>query len=154
MSNVINVSPFATNILDLIDKPLVSEDGRNVVVRREGSDFVVYINGEQAYDTDDNLNASFYLNCMNVSRRTSPETGTVWRYTTAPVDYDGFGTQTIAVAGFSSEKKVRLVQIHSKHFHWQDCRYGSGMHCCLDKDKWQQLVKLGLATETTNQGDS
>jgi len=43
--------------------------------------------------------------------------------TTAPKDYDGFGTFTINAIG-----PKRWVLIEQEHFTWQTQRYGSGLH--------------------------
>jgi hypothetical protein len=45
--------------------------------------------------------------------------------TTAPVDYDGFGTFTI-----TEFEDVRTVLIRDEHYQWQTGRYGSGMKTC------------------------
>ena len=67
------------------------------------------------------------------------------RYTTAPVDYDGFGTVDHGIVGETSGKEVRLVGISPEHLDWQEMRYGSGMHCSHSKDSWNELVRHGLA---------
>lgn len=66
---IINVSPFATNILDLVDVPLVSIDGRNVLVRRPMTEFVIYVDGREDCRHFDNLSASYRLNMLEVSRK-------------------------------------------------------------------------------------
>ncbi len=43
--------------------------------------------------------------------------------TTAPIEYDGFGTFTINALG-----PKRWVLIEQEHFTWQTMRYGSGLH--------------------------
>ena len=68
------------------------------------------------------------------------------RYTTAPVDYDGFGTKCHGVVGTTCGKDVRLVGIDPDHLNWQDMRYGSGMHSCRTREDWDELVTFGLAT--------
>jgi hypothetical protein len=63
----INVSPFRTNVLDLVDRDdLVTQDGRKVEVRREYRDFVVIVDGKERVRTDDNLAASYCLNQVTV----------------------------------------------------------------------------------------
>ena len=59
----IDVSPFTTNILDLIDSPgLVTKDGTSVFVSRTmRGDFVINIGGEITV-TDSNTYASGILN--------------------------------------------------------------------------------------------
>lgn len=63
----INVSPYATNVLDLINIPLKDFDGREIIVRRQYMDFVIYIDGKEYNRTNDNLSASYMLNqlCVN-----------------------------------------------------------------------------------------
>lgn len=58
----INFSPYANNVLDYIDKPMVSSDGRNVKVTRINADFVICVNGEPYQRTRDNIQASSWLN--------------------------------------------------------------------------------------------
>lgn len=43
--------------------------------------------------------------------------------TTAPVNYDGFGTRTV-----SRDGAVRVVAIQPDHVVWQISRYASGLH--------------------------
>jgi len=50
------------------------------------------------------------------------------RFTTAPVEYDGFGTRTVRVIGRDNGRDVREVEIDERHLAWQETRYGSGMH--------------------------
>lgn len=54
-------------------------------------------------------------------------------YTTAPVDYDGFGTKTVrANCGLNNNGKIwRLIQIRNDAFQWQNGRNGSGMHATV-----------------------
>lgn len=63
----INISPFATNVLDLINTPLRSENGSDVIVRRSCNDFIIVVNGEEYRRTNDNLTASYALNMLRVS---------------------------------------------------------------------------------------
>lgn len=57
---------------------------------------------------------------------------TAW--TTAPTDYDGFGTET-AEGPFEWEKKpLRRVLIDPDYYSWQTGRYGSGGHGEWDED--------------------
>lgn len=57
-------SPFRDNVLDYIDQPLEDCEGRRVIVRRQGSDFVVLVGGVERLRTPDNLEVSFYLNTL------------------------------------------------------------------------------------------
>jgi len=65
----INVSPYATNVLDLVGaEDLSTRDGKPVRVAREGSDFVVYVDGQERSRTDINTSASYVLNMLDVGR--------------------------------------------------------------------------------------
>ena len=57
---------------------------------------------------------------------------TVW--TTAPADYDWFGTETIVECGEWHGKKLRSVLIDPDQYQGQTDRYFSGMHPSLDED--------------------
>lgn len=73
-----------------------------------------------------------------------PETVT---YTTAPKDYDSWGTHTVAVAGTTDNgKTVRKVASPPNYVEWQRDRYSSGLHMAVDETEWQKLVSYGLAT--------
>lgn len=58
----INFGPFSHNVLDYIDAPLTSKDGRDVIVKRVGMKFAIYVNGELYLETYDNISASYTLN--------------------------------------------------------------------------------------------
>ena len=61
---MINFSPYANNVLDYIDKPLRSKDGKSVKVSMSGMKFVIYVD-EQFYQvTSMNTQASSWLNQM------------------------------------------------------------------------------------------
>ena len=70
-------------------------------------------------------------------------------YTTAPVDYDGFGTKTLVErAGLTERgKAVRLVETPEEYTKWQRMRYGSGLHLAVDEGEWNKLLAYGLAKE-------
>ena len=58
----INFSPFATNVLDWVDKPgLTRPDGTPVKVTRDRSVFVITI-GEKRLTASSNVEASYILN--------------------------------------------------------------------------------------------
>ena len=63
----INVSPFATNVIDLIDKELVNSNGDLVVVKNCFNGFNVVVNGESKLICNDNLDVSRFLNTMEVA---------------------------------------------------------------------------------------
>lgn len=65
-----------------------------------------------------------------------PET----RYTTAPIDYDGFGTRTVFPdCGSDSGKTIRQVAIHAEHLQWQETRYSSGMHASWKPEDFDRM---------------
>ncbi len=68
----INFSPYATNILDAINIPLITADGKSVVIRRVGNLFVIYVDGEVYRETDDNISASYTLNSLGCSYKKEP----------------------------------------------------------------------------------
>lgn len=72
-------------------------------------------------------------------------------YTSAPVDYDGFGTETVCIAGVVGGKQVRKVATPAEHAEWQRNRYWSGS-CYLVKDsaEWEALVRYGLVVDAGN----
>lgn len=61
-------SPFGNNILDYIDKPLVTSSGRIVELTRRGMKFEVVIEPMliPIISTDDNLSVSYVLNQYEV----------------------------------------------------------------------------------------
>ena len=69
-------------------------------------------------------------------------------YTTAPVDYDGFGTQTWFDAGTDNGRPTRCVEVEIQHEEWQRGRYFSGCYSAYDERNWLSLVKCGLAIAT------
>jgi hypothetical protein len=54
--------------------------------------------------------------------------GWVERFTTAPADYDTFGTLHLRDAGDWNGKALRVVIIDPVHLNFQEMRYGSGLH--------------------------
>jgi len=68
-------------------------------------------------------------------------------FTTAPQDYDGFSTETAdenAGRDKSSGKIYRQVEMQDRDYNWQSSRYGSGMHCSMSQDQFNELVDAGL----------
>jgi hypothetical protein len=61
---------------------------------------------------------------------------THWRvvWTTAPADYDWFGTETVEECGDWYGKKLRKVVIEPAQFVGQTGRYGSGLHASWEED--------------------
>jgi hypothetical protein len=74
-------------------------------------------------------------------------------WTTAPVDYDGFGTMTIdGNVGMHCDKPLRKVTTPRRHVQWQRDRYGSGLHAALDEAGWGELrVSPGFCRENGNE---
>jgi hypothetical protein len=69
-------------------------------------------------------------------------------YTTAPADYDWFGTRTVRIAGRDKRgKTIRMVRSDPKHLQSQRDRYMSGLHMAVDETEWEKLVRYGLVTE-------
>jgi len=83
---------------------------------------------------------------------------TVVTYTTAPADYDGFGTRTDrAAVARSSGKLIRRVRTPAPHVNWQRMRYGSGLHMAADEAEFAKMREYGLlepAQRATEDGDS
>lgn len=64
----------------------------------------------------------------------------VLRVTSAPVDYDGFGTRTVytyALADSGRTRTFRTVDIQVDHLDWQTCRYASGLHTPMTVTEWE-----------------
>jgi hypothetical protein len=59
-----------------------------------------------------------------------------WRslWTTAPEDYDTFGTETVETCGDWHGKTLRRVLVDPVHADYQAGRYGSGMHGAWEED--------------------
>lgn len=71
-------------------------------------------------------------------------------YTTAPTDYDWFGTRTVALAGVDSRgKTIRKVSGPSNRVEAQRGRYASGLHMAVDETEWKKLVDYKLVTPST-----
>jgi len=74
---------------------------------------------------------------------------TVIVYTTAPADYDWFGTHTVKenVGATRNGKTVRKVEIPvGTRTDNQIGRYQSGLHMAVDQTEWDKLVGYELAT--------
>ena len=70
-------------------------------------------------------------------------------YTTAPEDYDWFGTRTVDPAAGTSQRgrAVRKVAGPAGRVEAQRARYGSGLHLAVDEAEWCKLVEYGLCKE-------
>lgn len=64
----------------------------------------------------------------------------VW--TTAPADYDGFGTETAESPVEWKGRQLRKVLVDPAFHDWQTGRYGSGGHCDWDEDPREIEAKL------------
>ena len=60
--------------------------------------------------------------------------GWIEHWTTAPADYDAFGTTTLAIEGDWRGRLLRRVLVHPHHDCYQVDRYGSGLHGAWDED--------------------
>ena len=78
---------------------------------------------------------------VNATKLTTVEEIT---YTTAPVDYDGFGTETLEIIGTwdggLSSGFVRRVSTPSEHITWQRARYESGCYLSCDRVTWAERM--------------
>jgi hypothetical protein len=101
---------------------------------------------EMTVDTDNRIAYRAEL----VSRE---EDGTrlVPTWTSAPVDYDGFGTVTVeADCGVYCGKPIRKVETPLKHLNWQRDRYGSGLHTAASAVEWNLIqASPGYARENS-----
>jgi len=80
---------------------------------------------------------------------TPPHERRVFTYTTAPSDYDWFGSATVRVVGHDKRgKPIRLVSSDPKYAQSQRERYMSGNHMAVDDAEWEKLVKYNLVTLT------
>jgi hypothetical protein len=61
-------------------------------------------------------------------------------YTTAPADYDGFGSETVRVLGCFNDKPLRQVETPLEHVQWQRDRYGSGLYPAFTEEQMATLV--------------
>lgn len=77
-------------------------------------------------------------------------------YTSAPPDYDGFGTLTVReCAGVlkSSGKVVREVRTPAEHVDWQRNRYYSGgIYATFTPAEFAQAVEYKLVVPAQNRG--
>lgn len=64
--------------------------------------------------------------------------GWIIRWTTAPADYDQFGTGTIEDCGEYRGKKLRSVLLDPNYADYQIGRYGSGLHGTWEEDPREQ----------------
>lgn len=66
-------------------------------------------------------------------------------YTTAPEDYDGFGTYTVkVVAKDKRDRDIRMVETPAAHVNWQRNRYFSGCHGAWTEADYAEQVEYGL----------
>jgi len=74
-------------------------------------------------------------------------------YTTCPVEYDGFGTETVRVAGTTKNgQTVREVSIAAEHYDWQLHRYYSGgIYLNKDLQDFRRLVVAELIVEAKDE---
>jgi len=67
-------------------------------------------------------------------------------YTTAPTNYDWFGTHTLEenVGTTTNGKTIRKVAGPATRVEAQRGRYGSGLHLAVDENEWDKLVRYEL----------
>jgi hypothetical protein len=67
--NKIIVSPFSTNVIDLIGLDyLFTPDGSTIKVEKPMLEFCIYLDGELSLKTSGNLEASAHLNKLECGR--------------------------------------------------------------------------------------
>lgn len=73
--------------------------------------------------------------------RSMPQTAEprIVTYTTAPAEYDGFGTRIEQVMGTYNGHIMRRVTTPERHVRWQRDRYGSGLFSSWSEQDWQQV---------------
>lgn len=69
-------------------------------------------------------------------------------FTSAPVDFDGFGTQTLAANAGTDHRGIvlRKVAIRPEHYEWQTVRYGSGSHTWGTPEEVKRFPQLFSVT--------
>lgn len=66
-------------------------------------------------------------------------------HTTAPIEYDGFGTITVdEYTGTINGRKLRSVNINNAHLEWQKARYLSGLHEAIDEMWYTKWIENGM----------
>jgi hypothetical protein len=79
-----------------------------------------------------------------LERRRTVE-GWVERWTTAPADYDTFGTSTLAVEGEWHNRTLRRILVQPAYERYQLDRYGSGLHASWSEDPREAERRLAEA---------
>lgn len=71
-------------------------------------------------------------------------------YTSAPPNYDEFGTQTIRNTGYTNKRgmEFRAVMILLAHYDWQVARYGSGLHVTFTQQQFDLEIQTGFLLKT------
>jgi hypothetical protein len=74
-------------------------------------------------------------------------TPTVELVTSAPEQYDGFGTTTVERLPYRTRGggDLRRVRVQAQHLTWQSQRYASGLHLRVPLAEWPEWVAGGLA---------
>jgi hypothetical protein len=68
------------------------------------------------------------------------DTKTAPTWTSAPEQYDGFGTMTVQPdCGVYCGRTIREVWTPLRHLTWQRLRYASGLHTVADGTEWQAI---------------
>jgi hypothetical protein len=74
-------------------------------------------------------------------RLQGPACPTANTYTTAPEDYDGFGSATLGVVGTLAGQPIRQVATPVAHLTWQRNRYGSGLYPAYTLTEFLDLIR-------------
>lgn len=72
----------------------------------------------------------------------------IYRFTSAPEAYDGFGTVTVETTAYrdNSGRPFRKVEIpeEAQFNNWQTDRYGSGLYAAFTEEQFSESISLGL----------
>ncbi len=103
----------------------------------------------EATDSADNGGHAFWVDAQGHHKvLTAPR---AILYTSAPSDYDGFGTATWEDLGEMEvggrKMPLRQVAILPEHQQWQKERYASGLHLVMDEAQYQQWRDAGWISE-------
>ncbi len=72
-------------------------------------------------------------------------------YTTAPAEYDGFGTHTLETLGDTKYgQPLRKVSVRSDFIEWQTQRYLSGMYAAMGQADYDALKDIIMAHAETS----
>jgi hypothetical protein len=99
--------------------------------------------GDEGFDT---LDAAGLAADEHVRAELAQAPPAVVRITSAPEEYDGFGTRTMELLPERGRvARYRRVAILERHLDWQRLRYASGLFACVGEDEFAGWVERGLA---------